>query len=78
MINTEVYLKMKEKINEAEAIIIGAGSGLSTAAGINYGTKDFAENFPELVKHYGFTDMYSSSFYEFNTKKKDGLTGPNT
>lgn len=68
--NTDIYLEIKKKINEADAIVIGAGSGLSTAAGINYGTKDFAENFPELVKYYGFTDMYSSSFYEFKTEEE--------
>jgi NAD-dependent SIR2 family protein deacetylase len=59
------YLKIKEKIKEADAIVIGAGAGLSTAAGINYGPLNFKENFPELVKKYGFTDMYTSSFYDF-------------
>ena len=63
--NTKEIMMIKKKIQEAEAIIIGAGAGLSTAAGIQYGTLDFEKNFPELVKEYGFTDMYSSSFYDF-------------
>ena len=50
MMNTDIYLEIKKKINEADAIVIGAGSGLSTAAGINYGTKDFASN-PVFVCH---------------------------
>ena len=61
---------IKEKINDVDVIIIGAGAGLSTAAGVNYGTKDFDKNFPELVKHYGFTDMYTSSFYDFDTEEE--------
>ena len=65
MMNIVDYSLIKSKIAEADAIIIGAGAGLSTAAGINYGTENFAKNFPELVKEYGFTDMYTSSFYNF-------------
>ncbi len=68
--NTNLYLKIKEKIEEADAIVIGAGSGLSTSAGINYGTKDFDKLFPELVEKYGFTDMYTSSFYDFETEEE--------
>ena len=68
--NIKNYGIIKDKIKEADAIIIGAGAGLSTAARVNYGTKDFDKNFPELVKHYGFTDMYTSSFYEFDTEEE--------
>lgn len=68
--NTKNYGIIKDKIKEADAIIIGAGAGLSTAAGVNYGTLNFKENFPELVKHYGFTDMYTSSFYDFDTEEE--------
>lgn len=64
------YSKIKEVICNAGAIIIGAGAGLSTSAGINYGTTDFAKNFPELVQKYQMTDMYTSSFYEFKTEEE--------
>ncbi len=63
-------LKIKRIIKDADAIVIGAGAGLSTSAGINYGTKNFKENFPELVKKYNMTDMYTSSFYEFKTEEE--------
>ena len=68
--NTNLYLKIKEKIKEADSIVIGAGAGLSNSAGVNYGTKDFDKLFPELVKKYGFTDMYTSSFYDFATEEE--------
>lgn len=68
--NTEVCLEIKKLIEEADAIVIGAGAGLSTAAGVNYGTHNFKKKYPELVKHYGFTDMYTSSFYEFETEEE--------
>ena len=68
--NIKNYGIIKDKIKEADAIIIGAGAGLSTAAGVNYGTLNFKENFPELVKHYVFTDMYTSSFYDFDTEEE--------
>ena len=64
------YLKIKEIISNADAIIIGAGAGLSTAAGINYGENGFKEKFPELVKKYNMTDMYTSSFYHFKTEEE--------
>lgn len=48
MKNTEVYLKIKEKIEKADAIVIGAGAGLSTAAGIDYGSKNFKKIFQNL------------------------------
>lgn len=64
------YLKIKKIIDESDAIIIGAGAGLSTSANINYGEKDFKKNFPELVKKYKMTDMYSSSFYQFKTEEE--------
>ena len=55
------------KINEADAVLIGAGSGLSTAAGIKYAGDEFKKEFAPFISKYGFTDLYSSSFYEFDT-----------
>lgn len=57
-------------IEEADAIVIGAGAGLSTSAGIDYGPDHFKEKFPELVQHYEMTDMYHSSFYPFQTEEE--------
>ena len=62
------YLRINNLISGSDAIIIGAGAGLSTSAGINYGSEGFQENFPELVQKYGMTDMYTSSFYLFKKR----------
>jgi len=58
------------KINEAECVLIGAGSGLSTAAGINYAGEEFQRKFKSFINQYGFTDLYTSSFYEFQTQEQ--------
>lgn len=57
-------------INEADHIIIGAGAGLSTAAGIEYRGKRFEDNFKDYINEYGFTDLYSSGFYPFKTSEE--------
>ena len=57
-------------ISEADHIIIGAGSGLSTAAGIDYAGKEFRREFAPWIERYGFTDLYTSSFYPFETKEE--------
>lgn len=61
---------IKTAINEADYILIGAGSGLSTAAGIEYSGKRFKDNFKEYIEKYHFTDMYTSSFYNFKTEEE--------
>ncbi|WP_296879560.1 Sir2 silent information regulator family NAD-dependent deacetylase [Thomasclavelia sp.] len=56
-----------EAINTSEAIIIGAGSGLSTSAGFTYSGKRFEQYFGDFIKKYHFQDMYSAGFYPFET-----------
>lgn len=63
-------IKIKEKILEADAIIIGAGAGLSEAAGYHYSGKDFEIEFKSFIEKYGFTDLYTSSFYPFKTEEE--------
>ena len=59
--------KIKKLIKEADYILIGAGSGLSTSAGIEYSGKRFEDNFKDFIEKYHFTDMYTSGFYNFKT-----------
>lgn len=56
-------------IEEAEYVLIGAGAGLSAAAGLTYGGKRFTDNFPEFIEKYGMTDMYSAGFYPFPSEE---------
>ncbi|WKY42929.1 Sir2 silent information regulator family NAD-dependent deacetylase [Eubacteriaceae bacterium ES2] len=57
-----------EWLKEADVVVIGAGAGLSASAGILYSGSRFEENFPEFIKRYGMTDMYSAGFYPFNSQ----------
>ena len=60
----------KNAIDEADYILIGAGAGLSTAAGLDYGFDRFKKYFPDFIEKYGFKDMYSSGFYPFETQEE--------
>ena len=51
--------------SEAEAIVIGAGAGLSTSAGFTYAGERFEKYFSDFAKKYGFRDMYSGGFYPY-------------
>lgn len=60
----------KEVLQNAEAILIGAGAGLSTAAGLEYSGEAFQRNYPEFIQKYHFTDLYTASFYNFPTQEE--------
>lgn len=57
--------RLAAALKEADAVIIGAGSGLSTAAGFTYSGERFEQYFSDFRARYGFTDMYSGGFYPF-------------
>ena len=54
-------------IEAADAVVVGAGAGLSTAAGLTYSGERFERYFADFIAKYGFTDMYSAGFYPFQT-----------
>lgn len=62
--------EIKDLINEAKAIVIGAGSGLSAAAGFEYGGKTFKDNFEYMAKKYHVHDMYSAGFAPFESEEE--------
>ncbi|MBQ6980725.1 MAG: Sir2 silent information regulator family NAD-dependent deacetylase [Clostridia bacterium] len=62
--------KIKEHIKNADAVLIGAGAGLSAAAGFEYGGNYFLENFADINEKYGYTDMYSAGFHDFYTSEE--------
>lgn len=61
---------IREEIKQADAIVIGAGAGLSTAAGFIYSGERFMAYFSDFYQKYGFSDMYSGGFYEFPTEEE--------
>lgn len=54
----------------ADYVLIGAGAGLSAAAGLDYDGMRFKREFSEFIERYGFTDLYTSSFYDFPTEEE--------
>ncbi len=62
--------RLREALDRAEAVVIGAGSGLSTAAGFIYTGARFREHFADFIQEYGFEDMYSGGFYPFPTPEE--------
>lgn len=52
---------------EADCVLVGAGSGLSTSAGYTYSGERFDRLFSDFKERYGITDMYSGGFYPFDT-----------
>lgn len=57
--------KLNEWLDGADCVIVGAGSGLSTAAGFTYGGERFRRYFADFARKYGFRDMYTAGFYPF-------------
>ena len=62
--------RLKNEIETADAIIIGAGAGLSTSAGFTYSGARFQKYFSDFIDKYGFKDMYSGGFYPFSTPEE--------
>ena len=60
----------KKAIKEADYILIGAGAGLSTAAGLEYSGDKFKNNFGDFIDKYHFTDLYTATFYDFESQEE--------
>lgn len=56
---------LRQRIKSAEAILIGAGSGLSTSAGLTYSGERFEKNFADFIAKYHYPDMYSAAFQPY-------------
>ena len=59
--------QLREKIENAEAIMIGAGAGLSTSAGFTYSGERFKQYFSDFIEKYHFRNMYEGGFYPFDS-----------
>ena len=62
--------KLKTALDEADAVVIGAGAGLSTSAGFTYDGERFHKYFADFETKYGFHDMYSGGFYPYATPEE--------
>ena len=59
--------RLRSALDAAEAVVIGAGAGLSTSAGFTYSGERFERYFSDFDEKYGIQDMYSGGFYPFPT-----------
>lgn len=62
--------RLAEALDNADAVLVGAGSGLSTAAGFTYSGARFEQHFADFRERYGVTDMYSGGFYPYSTPEE--------
>ena len=62
--------KLKKALKNADAVLIGAGTGLSTSAGFTYSGARFETYFSDFAAKYGFSDMYTGGFYPFPTREE--------
>lgn len=74
MTSTDSYSQriesLRQAIAEADHIIIGAGAGLSTAAGLDYAGEDFRREFAPWIERYGITDLYTAGFHPFQSQEE--------
>ncbi len=62
--------RLKNALDSADAVVIGAGAGLSAAAGFDYGGKRFRKYFSDFEEKYGIHDMYSGGFYPYESPEE--------
>ena len=62
--------RLRDALKAADAVVIGAGAGLSTAAGFTYTGERLEKYFSDFIEKYGFTDMYSGGFFPFETPEE--------
>ena len=62
--------RLQKALREADAVVVGAGAGLSAAAGFSYSGARFEAYFSDFAAKYGFHDMYSGGFYNYDSPEK--------
>ena len=65
----EAVARLKTEIHTADAVVVGAGAGLSTAAGLTYSGERFEKYFGDFARKFGIRDIYSGGFYPFPDKE---------
>ena len=65
----DAIIRLKEILDSSDAVVIGAGAGLSTSAGFIYTGERFEKWFPDFIRNYGIGDMYEGGFYPYPSKE---------
>lgn len=66
----ETLKVLARRIEEADAVLVGAGAGLAASAGFTYEGERFERRFGDFIERYGLTDMYSAGFYPYETERE--------
>ena len=67
---SEQIERLRTALRDCDAVVIGAGAGLSTSAGFFYIGERFEKYFSDFAAKYGIQDMYSGGFYPFATPEE--------
>ena len=59
--------ELRQALEAADTVVVGAGAGLSASAGLTYSGTRFERYFGDFQKKYGIRDMYSGGFFPFDT-----------
>ena len=62
---------LRRALDEADAVVVGAGAGLSTAAGMTYSGERFQKYFYDFADRYEIRDMYSGGFFPFPSEEQE-------
>ena len=68
--SSDAVERLRREIAEADAVVVGAGSGLSTASGLTYSGERFERNFADFIGRYGYRDMYTAGFHPYSTREE--------
>ena len=67
---SEMLERLKNALDQADAVVVGAGAGLSTSAGFTYSGTRFEQYFSDFAAKYGFSDMYTGGFFPYPTQEE--------
>lgn len=67
---SEKIKMLRAAVDGADAVLIGAGAGLSTAAGYTYSGERFEKHFSDFRQKYGFDNMYYGGFYPYKSEEE--------
>lgn len=62
--------RLCDEIKNADAVVIGAGAGLSASAGFDYSGERFKRYFSDFAEKYGIRDMYTGGFFPFESAEE--------
>ena len=69
-ISSALIPQLLQALDQSDAVVIGAGAGLSASAGLTYSGERFLRYFKDFQDRYGIRDMYTGGFYPYETQEE--------